>query len=73
MAEVIVSGCVARAKLVMDLRKGSLKCVHIPKEQSLLYRELVRARQTIVKDITRWKNRIKHFLNFKNRYYVKEL
>jgi transposase len=49
-------------KLVRALRNGELAAIHVPEKKTLLDRELVRTRSTIVKDISRWKIRIKHLL-----------
>jgi len=49
-------------KLVKALRAGLLHPIYIPQLNTLADRELVRTRETIVKDNVRWKVRIKHFL-----------
>ncbi|KAA6314236.1 hypothetical protein EZS27_035121, partial [termite gut metagenome] len=49
-------------KLAKTLQAGLLRCIYIPDKQTLLDRELVRTRSSVVKDSCRWKNRIKHLL-----------
>ena len=51
-------------KLARSLRNGELKAIHIPSEATLQERSLVRCRATLVKDMTRFKQRIKSFLYF---------
>lgn len=49
-------------KLVKGLRRGELIPIYIPSQECLSVRELVRTRDSIVKDLSRWKVRIKHLL-----------
>lgn len=51
-------------KLARSLRNGELKAIHVPSLKTLEDRTLVRTRALLVKDITRYKNRIKSFLYF---------
>jgi transposase len=51
-------------KLARSLQNGDLKAIHVPTLKTLEDRTLVRTRATLVKDITRYKNRIKSFLYF---------
>lgn len=51
-------------RIAFELSKGSLNCIHIPSEQTLEYRSLVRTRVQLIKDQTRYKNRIISFLDF---------
>ena len=51
-------------KLARSLKNGELKGIHVPTLKILEDRTLVRTRATLVKDITRYKNRIKSFLHF---------
>jgi transposase len=51
-------------KLARSLKNGELKGIHVPTLKTLEDRTLVRTRATLVKDITRYKNRIKSFLHF---------
>ena len=50
-------------KIAKSLRNGDLKGIYVPSLKTLEDRGLVRMRGTIVKDITRNKNRVKSFLN----------
>lgn len=50
------------AKLARELRNGSLKAIYLPPKERLGDRELLRTRQSIMKDIKRHKSRIKHML-----------
>ena len=50
------------AKLARSLSNGELKAVYLPPKDKLGDRELMRTRQTIMKDICRVKCRIKHLL-----------
>lgn len=52
------------AKLARALRSGELKGIYIPDRQALENRSLIRLRSSIVKDLTRNKNRIKAMLRF---------
>ena len=49
-------------KLAHSLSKGDLDAIYVPLESTLEDRALVRMRSTLVKDMTRFKNRIKSFL-----------
>jgi transposase len=51
-------------KIAQSLRSGDLQGVYVPSEISVQDRALVRTRATMVKDITRTKNRIKSSLYF---------
>jgi transposase len=51
-------------KIARSLRSGDLKPIHVPLTITLEDRGLVRTRATLVKDMTRYKNRIKSFLYF---------
>ena len=51
-------------KLARELRAGTLKGIYVPDTQSLEIRSLIRLRNSIVKDTTRQKNRIKGLLFF---------
>jgi transposase len=51
-------------KLAIELSKGFLNFIHIPTQFTIQSRSLVRTRQQLVKDQTRYKNRILSFLNF---------
>ncbi len=50
-------------KLATELSKGTLNFIHIPTELTIACRALVRSRQSLVKDQTRYKNRIQSFLD----------
>jgi len=52
-------------KIARSLRNGDLKPIHVPSLKTLEDRGLVRTRATLVKDLTRYKNRIKSFLYFR--------
>lgn len=52
------------SKLARELRSGSLKGIYVPDDVMLEMRSLIRLRNTIVKDSTRQKNRIKSLLRF---------
>ena len=49
-------------KIARSLRNGDLNPIHVPSIKTLEDRGLVRMRATLVKDLTRYKNRIKSFL-----------
>ncbi|KAA6301778.1 MAG: hypothetical protein EZS26_002087 [Candidatus Ordinivivax streblomastigis] len=49
-------------KLVNTLKAGLLHSIYIPEMEIVLDRDLVRTRTAIVKDVSRWKTRIKHLL-----------
>lgn len=51
-------------KLARSLRSGDLKAIYIPDPSTLEDRSLVRMRATLVKDMVRFKQRIKSFLYF---------
>jgi len=51
-------------KLAVELSKGFLNYIHIPLQSTIESRSLVRTRQQLVKDQTRYKNRILAFLTF---------
>lgn len=51
-------------KIAKALRSGNLTPVHVPSEQTLGDRSLVRTRTTLTKDLAKNKNRIKSFLHF---------
>ncbi|MGF7139606.1 IS110 family RNA-guided transposase [Roseimarinus sediminis] len=51
-------------KLARSLRAKELKAIYVPDPETLEDRSLVRMRATLVKDMTRFKQRIKSFLYF---------
>jgi len=51
-------------KLARQLRNGDLEAIYIHKRDVLEDRNLLRMRRTLVKDLTRYKNRIKSDLHF---------
>ena len=51
-------------KLARSLRAGELRAIYVPSGSTLEDRSLVRMRTTLVKDMTRFKQRIKSFLYF---------
>lgn len=51
-------------KLAVELSKGFLNSIYIPDQLTIETRSLVRTRGQLVKDQTRYKNRILSFLNF---------
>jgi transposase len=51
-------------KIARSLRSGELETIYIPGLKTLEDRSLLRARATMVRDLTRFKNRIKSFLYF---------
>lgn len=51
-------------KIARSLRNGELTPIYVPSLKTLEDRTLVRTRSMLVKDITRYKNRIKSFLHF---------
>ena len=51
-------------KLARSLRAGELRAIYIPSGSTLEDRSLIRMRATLVKDMTRFKQRIKSFLFF---------
>jgi transposase len=52
-------------KIARSLRNGDLTPIYIPSLPTLEDRGLVRTRATLVKDLTRYKNRIKAFLHYR--------
>lgn len=53
-----------RIKIARSLRNGDLNPIYVPSLPTLEDRGLVRTRATLVRDLTRYKNRIKSFLYF---------
>lgn len=51
-------------KIARSLKNGELNPIYVPSLKTIEDRSLVRARSMLVKDITRYKNRIKSFLHF---------
>lgn len=51
-------------KIAKALKNGDLSPIHIPSSKCLDDRTLVRMRATLVKDLSRYKNRVKSFLYF---------
>jgi transposase len=51
-------------KIARSLRNNELKAIWVPPLKTLEDRTLLRTRAILVKDITRYKNRIKSFINF---------
>lgn len=51
-------------KLALELSKGCLNFIHIPTQATIDNRSLVRTREQLVKDQTRYKNRITSLLDF---------
>jgi len=51
-------------KLARSLRSGDLEAIYVPSESILEERSLIRTRAALVKDMTRFKQRIKSFLYF---------
>lgn len=51
-------------KIARSLRNGDLNPIYVPTLKGLEDRSLIRTRSTLVKDLTRNKNRIKSFLHF---------
>jgi transposase len=51
-------------KLARSLRSGDLEALYVPSEPTLEERSLIRTRSILVKDMTRFKQRIKSFLYF---------
>lgn len=52
-------------KLAKSLRSGLLKCIYIPSIEEQEDRSLIRVRKQLVRDIARFKNRIKSHLYYK--------
>jgi transposase len=59
-------------KLARSLRSGDLKAIYVPGSSTLEDRSLVRLRGTLVKDMVRFKLRIKSFLYFYGISFPKE-
>jgi len=59
-------------KLARSLRSGDLKAIYIPDPSTLEDRSLVRMRAVLVKDMVRFKQRIKSFLHFYGIDYPQE-
>jgi len=59
-------------KLARSLRSGDLKAIYIPDPATLEDRSLIRLRSTLVRDMTRFKLRIKSFLYFYGISYPPE-
>lgn len=59
-------------KLARSLRSGDLKAIYIPSPSTLEDRSLVRLRATLVRDLVRFKQRIKSFLYFYGIAYPQE-
>lgn len=59
-------------KLARSLRSGDLKGIYIPDSSTLEERTLVRMRSTLVKDMIRFKHRVKSFLYFYGISYPAE-
>jgi transposase len=51
-------------KLAKQLRNGDLEALYVPTRSVLENRRLIRMRRTMVKELTRYKNRVKSDLNF---------
>jgi len=51
-------------KLARSLRSGDLEAIYVPTESTLEERSLLRTRAILVKDMTRFKQRVKSFLYF---------
>lgn len=51
-------------KIARSLRNGDLTPIYVPSNKTLSDRGLIRTRSTLVKDMTRNKNRMKSFLHF---------
>lgn len=51
-------------KLARSLRNGELRAIYVPQPATQQERSLVRCRATLVKDMTRFKGRLKSFLYF---------
>lgn len=69
-------------KLARELEKGSLSPIYIPSEAAEAFKHFIRYRGTLVKDLTRTKNRIKQFLiiqgktipiAYQSRYWSRKL
>lgn len=51
-------------KIGQSLRAGRLKGIYIPTQEQLCHRHIMRTRNRLVRDMSRYKNRIKSLLNF---------
>lgn len=60
------------AKIARNLRDGNLEAIHVPTQEELANRQLLRTRKTIVKNQTQTKIRIKSFLNLYGIRYPEE-
>lgn len=60
-------------KIARSLRNGELEAIHIPSEETVELRGLVRYRKTVVKEISRNKTRIKSFLHLHGLEIPEEL
>ena len=60
------------AKLARELLNGSLKAIYLPPKERLGDRELLRTRQTYMKDMSRTKARIKHLLHTNGVQYPEQ-
>lgn len=54
-------------KLARELAHGSLRPVYVPSPRAEAFKQFVRRREVLVKDLTRSKNRIKQFLAYQGR------
>lgn len=59
-------------KIARELANGNLKGIYVPSNETLEDRSLVRAREKLIKDLTRNKNRIKSMLYFYGIEYPQE-
>ncbi len=60
-------------KIANSLRNKELKAIYIPQKTTIEFRSLVRYRRTLVKEISRNKNRIKSYLHFYGVVIPREL
>ncbi len=60
-------------KIAKALRNGELEGIYVPSMSSMEFRTLVRFRNTLVKDVSRNKNRVKSLLKFQGIIIPKEL
>lgn len=70
--EVYKDDPVDSRKIARALRAGLLDCIHIPTEEDLQDRSLVRTRSMVVRELSRIKLRIKSFLYFYGIEYPPE-
>lgn len=70
--EVYKDDLVDSRKIAKSLRANILECIHIPSEESLQDRSLVRTRSMVVQELIRIKLRIKSFLYFYGINYPAE-